>query len=164
MPMNADAFRHFYEYHFTVNRKIWDESITQLSPEQFSQPVNYSHGSVRDQLWHLIRVDEAWFSDLSGAAPSQPIDPGDFPDRESMRAYWDNVEQHMRGYLSALQDDMLATKPLSGEDKDLRLWQVLLHVVNHGTDHRAQLLRVLNDLGVQTTWQDYIFFVYGNPE
>jgi uncharacterized damage-inducible protein DinB len=55
---------------------------------------------------------------------------------------------------------MLSTKPLSGEDKDLLLWQVLLHVANHGTDHRAQALRTLHDLGVETTSQDYIFYVY----
>jgi uncharacterized damage-inducible protein DinB len=52
---------------------------------------------------------------------------------------------------------------LAGEDKDLILWQVLLHVVNHGTDHRAQLLRLLNDLGVETTSQDYVFYMYDNP-
>jgi uncharacterized damage-inducible protein DinB len=39
---------------------------------------------------------------------------------------------------------------------------VLLHVANHGTDHRAQLLRLLHDLGVKTTSQDYIFHVYDN--
>ena len=76
------------------------------------------------------------------------------------RAHWDNVEQTMRAYLAALRDNMLFDTPLEGEDKDLMLWQVLLHVVNHGTDHRAQVLRVLNDLGVRTTSQDYIFYVY----
>ena len=56
-----------------------------------------------------------------------------------------------------------------GEDDDrlrrvrLRLWQVLLHVVNHGTDHRAQALRLLNDLGVETKSQDYVFHVYDHP-
>jgi uncharacterized damage-inducible protein DinB len=83
-------------------------------------------------------------------------------DRESIRAHWDNVEQNMRNYLAELRDDMLFDKPLGGEDKDLILWQVLLHVVNHGTDHRAQLLRLLHDLGVKTTSQDLIFYVYGN--
>ena len=29
--MNANAFRHFYDYHFTENRKIWDSCITPLS-------------------------------------------------------------------------------------------------------------------------------------
>jgi uncharacterized damage-inducible protein DinB len=58
---------------------------------------------------------------------------------------------------------MLFDKPFpDGEDRDLILWQVLLHVVNHGTDHRAQVLRFLNDLGVETTSQDYKFYVYDN--
>jgi hypothetical protein len=29
--MNADAFRHFYEYHFTQNREIWDSYISDCS-------------------------------------------------------------------------------------------------------------------------------------
>ncbi len=69
----------------------------------------------------------------------------------------------MRAYLAELRDAMLFERPFAdGEDKDLILWQVLLHVVNHGTDHRAQLLRLLNDLEVTTTSQDYIFYVYDN--
>lgn len=159
--MDIKAFRHFYDYHFTENRNIWNY-VTQLSPEQFTQPVPYSHGSARDQIFHLINVDNVWFSDLRGVTLPESPDPAKFPDFESIRAYWDSVEQNMRDYLAQLQDDMLPSTPLTGEDKDLRIWQVLLHVVNHGTDHRAQLLRSLNDLGIQTTSQDYIFFVYDN--
>jgi uncharacterized damage-inducible protein DinB len=40
------------------------------------------------------------------------------------------------------------------------VWQVLIHVVNHGTDHRAQILRILHDFGLKTTSQDFIFYVY----
>src|SRR5512143_781592 len=85
-------------------------------------------------------------------------------DRTLICTYWDKIEQGMRAYLAALKDEMLFEKPFAeGEDKDLILWQVLLHVVNHGTDHRAQLLRLLNDLGVKTGPQDYIFYVYDHP-
>jgi uncharacterized damage-inducible protein DinB len=55
---------------------------------------------------------------------------------------------------------MLFERPLSGEDNVLMLWQVLLHVANHGTDHRAQILRLLNDLGLNTGPQDYIFYIF----
>lgn len=160
--MNTNAFRHFYEYHFTENHKLWDNYVTQLSQEQFTQDADYSHGAVRDQIIHLISVDDTWFSDLRGVALPEPLNPADFPDLESIRAYWDDVEKNMRDYLADLRDDMLSIKPLGGDDKDLLLWQILLHVVNHGTDHRAQLLRSLNDLGVETTSQDYIFFAYDN--
>lgn len=161
--MNADAFRQFYDYHFAENRKIWGNYITQLSQEQVTQHVGYSHGSVQDQIIHLMNVDDAWFSDLGGVEFSEPLPPSDHDNRARMRSYWDSIEQKMRDYLEELRDDMLFEKPLSGEDKDLMLWQVLLHVVNHGTDHRAQILRLLNDLGVETAPQDYIFYIYENP-
>lgn len=163
--MNANAFRHFYDYHLAENRKIWDSYVTPLSHEQFTKNVDYSHGSVRDQIVHLIDVEDVWFSELRGANPSEPIPPADTDDRETIRAHWDSVEQKIREYLAELRDDMLFDKPIKEpeEDKDLIVWQVLLHVVNHGTDHRAQLLRVLNDLGVKTEYQDYIFYVYGHP-
>lgn len=162
--MNADGFRHFYNYHFAENRSLWDKYIVPLSSEQFLRAGNYSHGSVRDQIVHLMNVDEVWFSSLRGVEPLAEFPSADFDDRESIRPFWDKVEQRMRDYLAGLRDDMLFDKPIQEpeEDRELVLWQVLLHVVNHGTDHRAQLLRLLNDMGVKTVSQDYIFFVYDN--
>ena len=163
--MNANAFRHFYEYHFAQNRKIWDRYVTQLSVEQFMQAAAYSHGSVRDQIVHLTECDDTWFSELRGVESLEPRPAADADDRQNIREHWDRVEQRMREYLAELRDEMLFAKPIvePEEDKDLIVWQVLLHVVNHGTDHRAQLLRLLNDLGVKTVSQDYIFYVYENP-
>lgn len=163
--MNADAFRHYYNYHFTENRSLWDRYITKLSPEQFVQEAAYSHGSVREQIVHLMDADDVWFSELQGVAPLDPIPDSSGDDRKAIRAHGDEVEQRMRQYLAALQDEMLFTKPITEpeDDKDLIVWQVLLHVINHATDHRAQILRLLNDLGVETYSQDYIFYVYENP-
>jgi uncharacterized damage-inducible protein DinB len=159
--MNADAFRQFYDYHFSENRKLWDTYVMPLSQEQFTQKVDYSVGSVRDHIVHLMSVDDAWFSGLRGVELPEWLDPADFDDRDKIRAHWDGVEQRMREYLGQLRDEMLFQKPFTDEeDKDLILWQVLLHVVNHGTDHRAQLLRVLNDLGLKTGPQDYVFHLY----
>lgn len=161
--MNADAFRSFYDYHFAENRKLWDSYITSLSQEQFTQDLDYSIGSVRNHIVHLMAVDDAWFSGLRGVELPVWLDPADFDDRELIRSHWDGVEERMRGYLVTLRDDMLFQKPFTDdEDKELVLWQVLLHVANHGTDHRAQLLRLLHDLGVKTGPQDYVFHLFDN--
>ena len=93
------------------------------SHEQFTQAVDYSHGSVRNQIVHILRTDDAWFSGLRGVEFPEPFNPADFDDRKIIRAHWDNVEQNMRDYLAKLQDD----------------------------------------LGVNTEYQDYIFYVYGHP-
>jgi hypothetical protein len=37
-------------------------------------------------------------------------------------------------------------------------WQVQLHLGNQGTDHRAQVLRLLHDYGAPTFDQDFILF------
>lgn len=162
--MDADAFRHFYNYHFSQNRKIWDEYVAPLSHEQFAQPVAYSRGSVRDQLVHLIEAEDTWFCELRGAAPLEPPPHADSDDREAIRAYREAVEKYIRAYLAELRDEMLFEKPIKEpeEDRVLTVWQVLLHVANHATDHRAQLLRLLNDLGVDTKSQDYIFYIFDN--
>jgi uncharacterized damage-inducible protein DinB len=158
--MNSDAFRHLYEYHFAENRKLWNYFVLPLTQEQFVQDTNYSQGSVRNQLVHLMNVDDAWFSDLSSVEGLEELRPAELEDRHSIRSHWDQVEQKMRDYLANLRDDMLFDKPLQGEDKDLILWQVLLHVVNHGTDHRAQILRLIHDFGMDTPPQDYVFYLY----
>ncbi len=160
--MNANAFRHFYEYHFSENRNTWERYVTQLSPEQFTQDVDYSHGSVRDQVIHLMSVDEAWFCELQGLEVPDAFSTANVDDRDRIRAYWDSVEKNMRAYLAELKDEMLLDQPIKEpeEDQNLVVWQVLLHVANHGTDHRAQLLRNLHDLGIKTSAQDYIFYVY----
>jgi uncharacterized damage-inducible protein DinB len=159
--MNAQAFSHLYGYHFAENRKLW-EAVSQLSPEQFMQSAAYSYGSVRDQIVHLVNVDNIWFSELQNVEPTDLTASGGLDDRDHIRAYWDRLEQNMRAYLAALRADMLFERPIKepDEDRELIVWQVLIHVVNHGTDHRAQLLRSLNDLGVETTSQDYIFYAY----
>ena len=83
--MNANAFRHFYDYHFSENRLIWDRYIMPLSQAQFTQDAGYSHGSVRNQIVHLMSVDEAWFSGLRGVEIPESLGPANLDDRPQCR-------------------------------------------------------------------------------
>lgn len=159
--MNADAFRHLYEYHFTANRKIWDRCILPLSDAQFKVKVEYGVGSIRNHVVHMMNIDDRWFSGLRGEPVPGFLNPVHFGKREVIRARWDVVETKMRLYLDGLRDEMLFTQPFLAEKGQERLWQILLHVANHGTDHRAQLLMLLHQAGVETFPQDYFFFAIG---
>ncbi len=159
--MNADAFRQLYDYHFSENRKIWYKFIVPLTQDRFTQGAGYSHGSVRNQVVHLMNADDIWFSELRGVAEPNLLGK-EVDDREVIRKHWDALERTMREYLADLKNEKLFEKPITvpEEDRILFTWQVLIHVVNHGTDHRAQVLRLLNDLGVKTEAQDFIFYVF----
>lgn len=159
--MNADLFRQWYAYHITTNRKLWDECIVPLTDEQFTRKVDYSVGSVRNQVVHMLNIDDRWFSGLRGEPVPGFLNPVHYFKRDVIRAKWDGVVTRMQDFLEKLQDGDLVAQPFMAPDKDpTSLWQILVHVANHGTDHRAQLLRILNDLGMKTFPQDYIVYAW----
>jgi uncharacterized damage-inducible protein DinB len=112
--------------------------------------------------YHFAEHRKIW--DEGVRSLSDSLDPAAFKDRETIRACRDKVERSVRDHLLTSRDDMLFEKPFAeGEDKDIIRWRVLLQVANHGTDHRAQILRLLCDPGVKTESQDYIFYAYDTP-
>ncbi|MFW9888284.1 MAG: DinB family protein [Candidatus Thorarchaeota archaeon] len=74
---------------------------------------------------------------------------------EKIREKWDIVEAEIRGVLKKLTDEDLEKL----FDKKTKRWQVLSHVINHGTAHRAQIGAMLRLLGFKPPSQDYIFNV-----
>ena len=159
-PMRADEIRTLFDYHFAVNRKVWDQGVSQLSDAQWVQEPDYSVGSVRNQLVHMIDTDRRWFSGLHGDAPppfSNPVHFGKSPER--VLAYREETDALMRAALEQLDDDAVGA-PYPGLPVEAEVWQILFHVLGHGIDHRAQLLAALNQLGVETFPQDYALYLF----
>jgi uncharacterized damage-inducible protein DinB len=155
--MNADAFRQLYDYHFAANRRLWEQGVRPLTDAQFRQKLPYSLGSVRNQVVHMLNIDDRWFCGLRGLEAPGILNPVYFGAPAKVRDRWDQVEADMREYLGRLDDAELA-RPI---DHHATVWQVLFHVLNHGTDHRAQVLAMLAQLGVSGYAQDYYLYLLG---
>ena len=158
--MLADTIRQFYNYHFAMNKFIWHQFVVPLTQEEFERPVAYSVGSVHNHIVHLINVDFSWFHDLIGEEPPEWRTPEEMNDRDTIRTWWDDVIAFQRARLADLTDEQAMSHPMQGEDSSIAVWQVLLHVANHATDHRAQILRAIHDMGYETMPQDYVFYLY----
>lgn len=59
--MNTTIFQQLYDYHFAENHKTWNWYINDLPQQQFTQKSEYSHGSVRNHLVHLMSVEMPGF-------------------------------------------------------------------------------------------------------
>jgi uncharacterized damage-inducible protein DinB len=161
--MNADAIRMLFDYHVALNRRLWDEGVSRLDAKQFTRDVGYSLGSVRNQVVHVASVDQRWFARLRGGPVPERLDPAAFPDQAAVRSMWDGVEAELGVYLRTLTD-AAAAAPITfvgveGRSRTTPAWHVLVHVVNHGTDHRAQILSMLHGLGAPTLEQDLMLWL-----
>lgn len=155
------VFRHLFHYHFSENKRVLD-LVRKLESKQLHEEVKYSIGSIMNHVQHLVYVDDGWLSDIADLVPL--IDDPKELGLEALMDFTMDIEKRMFTFLSEQTDDDFFKQPIKdGEDKDLYLWQILFHIVNHGTDHRAQLHRLLHDQGVPTHSQDYVFHAYDNP-
>lgn len=153
-------------YHIWANREVcnYAESLTQA---QFQQEHDYSTGSVAKQLFHLMQTD--WFTPptLKGGFPdpNSPEAPKeeDYPDVASLRAKWESLEADLREAVLALSEaEWLRPYTLSfGKDMsiDTNAWEMFVTSVNHGTNHRAQTLALIDQLGGKTGEQGYFFYL-----
>jgi uncharacterized damage-inducible protein DinB len=165
--MNADTIRMLYDYNYWAHRMVWD-CVTQLSEADFKRNTGYSWGSVHAQVVHTMGAEWIWFSRLQGTSPDSMLQTDDYPDYASIRARWDEIEAEVRAYVNGLTDEQIrgtfTYSTTSGREYTEPALDILLHIVNHGTDHRAQTLAMLHKLGAPTVEQDLIFYLREKAE
>jgi uncharacterized damage-inducible protein DinB len=154
--LTADVVRTMLDYHYSRQRRVW-ECIMTLTDEQFMTEIPYSYGSVRNHMVHLASVDSGWLAGLKEEpnARSRRYIVADYSRRDSVRLICDKAAADVMAYAAGLDDAAMQEQP---HGMPALVWQVLLHLVNHGTDHRAQVLRALHDFGAPTIEQDLIYY------
>ncbi len=69
----------------------------------------------------------------------------------------------MRGFLARLKDEdllrVVSYKNTKGRPLAYPLWQLMAHVVNHGTQHRAEAAAMLTELGHSPGDVDLVYFL-----
>jgi uncharacterized damage-inducible protein DinB len=157
--MKFELIETFVKYHLEMTRRVW-ESIDQVTDEQFLSEDAYSRGSIRNLMVHLANTDSNWLAGLKNIPESQ--DPPrrkyeDYPDRVTVRTFWEETAKDLAEYVEKLTEAELIEYPV---DIPSPRWQVLLHMINHGTDHRSTVLQRLHEFGAPTFDQDLIFWLW----
>jgi uncharacterized damage-inducible protein DinB len=161
--MELELIKTFIEYHIDMSRRVWD-SIDQITDEQFVADDAYSRGSIRNLMVHLANTDSNWLAGLKNIpeeqdAPRKKYE--DYPDRASVRAFWDETAKDVTDYAETLTEAELNENPM---DIANPRWQVILHIINHGTDHRSTVLQRLHEFGAPTFDQDFIMWLWGRKK
>lgn len=164
--MTPETIGKLYGYTYWAGERLWD-CIMQLNDEQFVQPVDYSMGPVRNHVVHLMSSTRRWMKRIQGAAVPPHLPFEDYPTRAATKAKWGEMKAEVLAYVGSLDqaglDEVMAWEiPSRGLRHRNRRWELLMHVANHASDHRAQVLAVLHlHFGVETVEQDMLFYLAG---
>jgi len=159
--MKLEQMRELLTFNTWADRRVM-EAVSALTPEQFTKDLHSSFPSVRDTLVHIAGVEWVWLERAHGRSPERIPDTQAITDIGTLRAYWDDVANKWQEYRKKLTqedlDEFVAYKTFSfGPGRDPR-WQMLQHMVNHGTYHRGQVSTMLRQLGAKSVGTDLIVF------
>lgn len=162
MKCSAETIRFLFHYNDEAHKLVWEQAILPLTDEQFTRPLNYSWGSIHAQVVHVMGAEQIWINRLMGR-PYEILRPEDYPARPAIWEKWGQIRTTTSAYLEGLKDEDLSSsfeyKTSRGEAYSNERGHILLHVVNHGTDHRAQILAMIHQMGGATVEQDILDFI-----
>ena len=160
--MDIAAIHSLFDYNYWVNQRIL-ETAAGLARGQFTVPGPVSHGSVRDTLVHALDAESVWRQRCQGSSPETFLSQDDFPDLESLARRSHEEEKAMRSYVAGLADEDLSSivryTRTAGTWFETPLWQILLHVINHGTQSRSEAAVLLTQFGHSPGDLDYMIFL-----
>jgi uncharacterized damage-inducible protein DinB len=148
--MTHQDLRTLLDFHYWARDRILD-AVEPLMPEQFTRDLGNSFRSIRDTLAHTYGAEWVWYSRWQGVSPTafQPFDR--FGDVATIRTAWTEHEKKVRAFVAGLDEDGINRRfdytLFNGTASTSVFWQMLQHVVNHGTYHRGQVTTMLRQLG-----------------
>jgi uncharacterized damage-inducible protein DinB len=161
--MNKSDLNLLFDYNYWANRRVC-EAAARLAPGQYEAPYKLSHGSLRGALVHVLGAEIVWrMRCQEGVSLSGLLKEDELPTLEALNARWSGEEAAMHSYLASLNDYALGQpiqyKTTKGQAKSTVLWQILAHVVNHGTQFRSEAAVALTDYGQSPGDLDLIFYI-----
>ncbi len=165
--MLVEAMQALYDYSRQATERILD-TAERLTPEQWLAPQTAGRGSIRDTLVHLVSAQGSWLTTWGGPLPSGgasrgPVVPADFPDVTAVRSLLKTVDGATQAFLTELTDEALARvivrQRAAGGEMRATLWQMMLHVANHGTQHRSEVAAFLTAFNHSPGDIDFLRFI-----
>ena len=160
--MNKQDITLLYKYNQWANAKILN-ATSDVTSEQFLAPATFPHGGLRGTLVHTLFAEWIWRHRWEGTSPVVRLKPEDFPTFETLRSRWEDEEKLLLSFVDDVTDERLNSRffytNTKGDPFERILWQVMVHLVNHGTQHRSESAALLTDLGHSPGDIDLVYFL-----
>lgn len=161
--MNVETLRELFVYNDWGRDRLMRLAV-ELSDAQLDRPFEMGAGTLRQTLWHMFKWEWMWLRRWQGQSPKSDECPRDFPTMQDLREQWRQTAEQRDCFLGQLRDNQIHQSVIFTNDQDkaytFRLADMIVHVCNHGTHHRAQALNMLRHLAIKPPPMDFLDMIY----
>ena len=158
--MTAQEARTHIQYTAWASRKMLD-AVESLPESERTKENGVSHKSILGTLTHTYWADRVWYIRAVDSTMTMP-QPGSSLTLDQLKQEWNDLLDRWQAWADKLTDSDLERvvhfTMLNGSPGAMPLVALLLHVVNHATLHRGQVMGMIRQLGIAPPATDFLFF------
>lgn len=148
----------------SYNRWANEQFVTWLSgasEEQLFRDVESSFNSLEKTLLHLWNTEHFWLQTLEGEPWGYPLGRDFEGSPEELFEGWLDTSRNFENFVRAMSEEELAGDRSLGKDREpTAVEAIVLHLFNHATYHRGQLITIGRQMGLTDPPRtDYIYYI-----
>ena len=130
----------------------WADDLL-LSAVQTNMPAR------KETLEHIFMAERIWLARIQGTLDASVLVPP-----TDLAGEWPALHEAWLSWAAGLSDwgQVLRYKTLAGVEAESTLWEIVLHVANHGSYHRGQAAAMLRASGFAPPTTDLIMWYRSN--
>ncbi|MBI3509310.1 MAG: hypothetical protein HY064_01500 [Bacteroidetes bacterium] len=145
---SSELLNDYVKYNLWANKQLAGLLKT-IDQTWIDKEVMSSFPSLRKTAFHIWDAEFVWLSRLSGTSPA------DFPSKkystEVHPAEFTNGSQEFLAFIEKQEENFFSAKTsfktFDGTAYDTPNDQILMHIMNHSSFHRGQIVMMLRNLG-----------------
>ena len=164
MPLSVEDLRDHLAYSAWASQLLV-QAASELTEAELVRDFQTSDHSVLGTLVHTFAGDRVWLSRLRKSPRLQYSSEADYH-LSVLQNDWPELYRGWDELLAGWNDDAvradLTYQDMRGRSWTQPIWQLVLHVVNHGTHHRGQVSGFLRIMGRVPPVLDLVAFYRRN--
>ncbi|MGM7721675.1 DinB family protein [Metabacillus sp. Hm71] len=156
-----------YDYHVWANQRIF-EYLKELPQDIYRKEIQSVFSSISEVLVHIYIADTIWLNVMSGISFDKAELRVQLREKtkgksiEEMETMYFNLSEQFAEFFDRqgnLDQATFYEHPHFGR-LETNFFELVQHVVNHGTYHRGNITAMLRQLGYPGVMTDYVVYLY----
>ncbi len=160
--MNPNDIQLLISYNAWADSRVL-ETARLLSSQALHARQSMGFGSVFETLAHILGAEQTWLTRWKGTSPGALPAASNYADLAQLAAAWHVIHNELRAFAATLDSaslhSTLTYQNTRGETFSQPLIWLILHAMNHSTEHRAQVAAMCTMAGHDVGPLDLIHYI-----